>query len=149
MKEGTAEPHCLDRGGADDADTDNEGKESAQRSIEGSENASDAAEDALASDSGNGELCSQEGQGADEDAKHADHDGNTESEDEAEGIADARGTEGDGQSLTLHEHFPHTAKPLAKHVPRTLFDVEKCSRIFYGNDSFYVLFRLHQVSHAS
>ncbi|GFY88375.1 SIN3-like 3 [Actinidia rufa] len=35
-------------------------------------------------------------------------------------------------------------KPLTKRVPPALHDKEKGSRIFYGNDSFYVLFRLHQ-----
>jgi paired amphipathic helix protein Sin3a len=36
-------------------------------------------------------------------------------------------------------------KPLAKHVPSALHEKGKDSQVFYGNDSFYVLFRLHQV----
>ncbi|KAK8643559.1 hypothetical protein V6N13_012848 [Hibiscus sabdariffa] len=37
-----------------------------------------------------------------------------------------------------------TVKPLAKHVPSALRENENDSRVFYGNDSFYVLFKLHQ-----
>ena len=63
----------------------------------------------------------------------------------AEGMADAHDVEGDGTSLPLSERFLLTVKPLAKHVPPSLHDKEKDTRVFYGNDSFYVLFRLHQV----
>lgn len=40
------------------------------------------------------------------------------------------------------------SKPLIVHVPLLLQDKEKerATQIFYGNDSFYVLFRLYQVS---
>ena len=47
------------------------------------------------------------------------------------------------------ERYLQPVKPIAKHVP-LIIQVGECnsrndSRIFYGNDSFYVLFRLHQV----
>jgi paired amphipathic helix protein Sin3a len=68
-----------------------------------------------------------------------------ESEREGEGMADANDVEGDGASLPYSECFLLTAKPLVKHVRPVLHGKEKNVQIFYGNDSFYVLFRLHQV----
>ncbi|KAK8626397.1 hypothetical protein V6N13_134043 [Hibiscus sabdariffa] len=55
--------------------------------------------------------------------------------------------EGDGTLLPFSERCLLTVKPLAKHVPSALRENENenDSRVFYGNDSFYVLFRLHQV----
>ncbi|XP_018446128.1 paired amphipathic helix protein Sin3-like 5 [Raphanus sativus] len=55
----------------------------------------------------------------------------------------------DGSFLTISERYLQPVKPLAKHVPVKLQVSEKNSpndsRVFYGNDSFYVLFRLHQM----
>ncbi|KAI7997700.1 Paired amphipathic helix protein Sin3-like 3 [Camellia lanceoleosa] len=68
-----------------------------------------------------------------------------ESEGEAEGTADAHDVEGEGTLLPLSECFLQTVKPLTKHVPLALHG-KKDSHVFYGSDSFYVLFRLHQVS---
>lgn len=129
-------------GGENDADADDEGEESAQRSSEDSENASENG-DVSGSESGDGEECSREER--EEDVDNDEHDTKAESEGEAEGMADAHDVEGDGISLPLSERFLLTVKPLAKHVPPALHDKEKDSRVFYGNDSFYVLFRLHQV----
>lgn len=39
--------------------------------------------------------------------------------------------------------FSATAKPLSKRCTSTSVEVEK--EVFYGDGSFYVLFRLHQV----
>ncbi|XP_016647559.1 PREDICTED: paired amphipathic helix protein Sin3-like 4 isoform X1 [Prunus mume] len=128
-------------GGENDADADDEGEESAQRSSEDSENASENG-DVSGSESGDGEECSREER--EEDGDNDEHDTKAESEGEAEGMADAHDVEGDGISLPLSERFLLTVKPLAKHVPSALHDKEKDSRVFYGNDSFYVLFRLHQ-----
>lgn len=126
-----------------DADADDEGEESAQRSSEDSENASEAG-DVSASESGDGEECSHEDHEDDDD--HDDQDGKVESEGEAEGMADVHDAEGEGTSLPFSERGLHTVKPLAKHIPSALHDKEeKVSRIFYGNDSFYLLYRLHQV----
>uniref|UniRef100_A0A0D9UVW5 Histone deacetylase interacting domain-containing protein n=1 Tax=Leersia perrieri TaxID=77586 RepID=A0A0D9UVW5_9ORYZ len=143
---GEAEPSCAEAAGENDADADDEGEESAQRSTEDSENASEAGEDASGSESGDGEECSREDHDEEEeDMDHDDHDAKAESEGEAEGTIDTHDVEG-GISLPLSERFLYSVKPLAKHVPTALHDRdEKSSRIFYGNDSFYVLFRLHQI----
>uniref|UniRef100_A0A803PD15 Histone deacetylase interacting domain-containing protein n=1 Tax=Cannabis sativa TaxID=3483 RepID=A0A803PD15_CANSA len=131
---GVEELCCGEAGGENDAD--DEGEESAQRSSEDSENASENG-DVSVSESGDGEECSREEHGEEHDTK-------AESEGEAEGMADAHDVDGDGTSLPFSERFLLTVKPLAKHVPPSLHDKEKDSRVFYGNDSFYVLFRLHQ-----
>lgn len=133
-----------DGDGDGDGDADDEGEESAQRSSEDSEN-ENASEngDVSQSESGDGEDVEEH----DDDGDH-DEDGQTtnkvESEGEAEGMADAHDAEGDVASLPFSEYFLLTVKPLAKHVPSVLRDRGKESRIFYGNDSFYVLLRLHQ-----
>ena len=137
-------PRAAEFAGENDADVDEEGEESAQRSTEDSENASEAGEDASGSESGDGEECSREDH---EDEEDADHDAKAESEGEAEANTEAHDADG-GISLPFSERLHNAVKPLAKHVPTALHDrEEKFSRIFYGNDSFYVLFRLHQVSY--
>ncbi|CAH8302693.1 unnamed protein product [Eruca vesicaria subsp. sativa] len=72
-----------------------------------------------------------------------------ESENEAVGMINSN-EGGDGSFLTFSERYLKPVKPLAKHVPVTLLQVSESnspndSRVFYGNDSFYVLFRLHQM----
>ena len=129
-------------GGEDDVDADDEGDESAHRSMEESENASENG-DVSASESGDGDDHSHEHE---EDGDN-ENDNKAESEGEAEGMADAQ-EDGDGISLSLSERFLQTVKPLAKHVPASLQERTNNSCVFYGNDSFYVLFRLHQVSTA-
>lgn len=138
---------CGGAGGENDADADDEGEESAQRSMEDSENASEAGEDVSGSESGDGDCSREDHEEEEEDVDNDDNDGKAESEGEAEGMTDTRDAKGDGASLPFSERFLLIVKPLAKHVPSALRDREKESRIFYGNDSFYVLFRLHQVSH--
>ena len=125
-------------GGENDAD--DEGEESPHRSLEDSENASENG-DISGTESADGEECSRE---REEDGGH-DHDDKAESEGEAEGMADANDVEGDCASLPYSERFLVNVKPLAKYVPPTLHEKERIGRVFYGNDSFYVLFRLHQV----
>lgn len=120
-----------------EADADDEGEESAQRSSDESENAFENG-DASGSESADGDDCSPE------DRDEGDHENKAESEGEAEGMADAHDVEGDAMLLPFSERFLKTVKPLTKHVPLVLHDEEKDSRIFYGNDSFYVVFRLHQ-----
>ncbi|KAJ6431183.1 hypothetical protein OIU84_018637 [Salix udensis] len=132
---------CGEAGGENDADADDEGDESVQRSTEDSENASENG-DVSGSESGDGEDCSREEHG--EDGDQDEHDNKAESEGEAEGMADAHDVEGDGTMLPFSERFLLNVKPLAKHVPPSLHDKEKGCRVFYGNDSFYVLLRLHQ-----
>lgn len=132
------EVHHGDAGRENDVDADDDGEESAHRSSEDSENASENG-DVSPSESGEGEDCSPEH----EDGEHDENDNKAESEGEAEGMADAQ-EDGDGISLPLSERFLQTVKPLAKHVPASLNERTKNSRVFYGNDSFYVFFRLHQ-----
>ncbi|ONM30585.1 Paired amphipathic helix protein Sin3-like 3 [Zea mays] len=141
---GEVVPSSAEAAGENDADADDEGEESAQRSTEDSENASEAGEDASGSESGDGEECSREDHDEEEeDMDHDDQDAKAESEGEAEGTTETHDVEG-GISLPLSERFLYSVKPLAKHVPTALHDRE-FSRVFYGNDSFYVLFRLHQI----
>ncbi|KAM0834829.1 hypothetical protein ACQ4PT_063342 [Festuca glaucescens] len=138
-------PRAAEFAGKNDADVDDEGEESAQRSTEDSENASEAGEDASGSESGDGEERSREDHEDEEDADHGDPDVKAENEGEAEGNTEAHDADG-GISLPFSERLQDAVKPLAKHVPTALHHrKEKFSRIFYGNDSFYVLFRLHQI----
>ncbi|KAB2042110.1 hypothetical protein ES319_D02G193000v1 [Gossypium barbadense] len=125
-------------GGENDADADDEGDESAQRTSEDSENASENGE-VFGSDSGEGESREEQ----EEDIDHDEHDNKVESEGEAEGMADAHDAEADVTLLPFSERFLLTVKPLAKYVPSPLHENKKDSQVFYGNDSFYVLFRLH------
>ncbi|XP_044489130.1 paired amphipathic helix protein Sin3-like 4 isoform X2 [Mangifera indica] len=140
-RHGEEEICCGEVGGENEADADDEGEDSAQRSSEDTENASENG-DVSGSESGDAEDCSREEH--EEDGDHDEHDNKAESEGEAEGMADAHDVEGDGPLLPYSERFLLTVKPLAKHVNPSLRDKEKNSRVFYGNDSFYVLFRLHQ-----
>ncbi|CAN1322237.1 Paired amphipathic helix protein Sin3-like 2, partial [Linum perenne] len=129
------ELHCPVGEGENDGDAD------ADADDEDSENASEAADDASTSESA-GDECSREEHDEDEDLEHDDVDGKVESECEAEGT-NAHFGMGD---VPLAERVLLSVKPLAKYVPRNLLDMErKDLRIFYGNDDFYVLFRLHQI----
>ncbi|KAL3511225.1 hypothetical protein ACH5RR_030626 [Cinchona calisaya] len=128
--------------GENNADGDNQGEESAHRSSEDSENASGNG-DVSASESADGEECSPEE--PDEDGDNDANVNKAESEGEAEGLADAHDVEGDTAMLQLSERFLQTCKPLTKLIPPGSSEVEKDSQIFYGNDSFYVLFRLHYI----
>lgn len=125
---GEEEASCRQASGENDAEVDEEGEVSAQRSDDDSENASENGENS-GIESGDGKHCSREHK--------------AESEDEAEGISDSHDVE--GTSKRFAELFLHTVKPLVKHVPPALCSEPKDSRIFYGNDSFYILLRLHQV----
>ncbi|KAI9153728.1 hypothetical protein LWI28_015603 [Acer negundo] len=126
---------CQGVGGENDADADDED----------SENASAAGDDALGSESA-GDECSREEHEEEEDVERDEVDGKAESEGEADGMANQHFVGGDGMHLSVSERFPFSVKPLAKYVPTTLLGNEsKDSRVYYGNDDFYVLFRLHQI----
>ncbi|KAJ7974484.1 Paired amphipathic helix SIN3-like protein [Quillaja saponaria] len=134
-KSGNGEECCQDAGGDNDADADDED----------SGNVSEAGEDVTGSESA-GDECSREDHEEEEDIEHDDVDGKAESEGEAEGVCDVQFAGGDGMSLPFSERFLSSAKPLRKHVPLVSCDAERTdSRVFYGNDDFYTLFRLHQV----
>ncbi|XP_076901837.1 paired amphipathic helix protein Sin3-like 2 [Bidens hawaiensis] len=84
---------------------------------------------------------------AEEGGDHDDVDGKAESEGEAEGLDDASFAGGYLTSLQPSERFLVSAKPLTKRVviDSPLPNSERNDYVFYGNDNFYVLFRLHQV----
>jgi len=126
---------CGVAGGENDDESDG----SPHRSSDDSENASENG-DVSGTESADGEECSRE-----EHEEDGDHDNKVESEGEAEGMADANDVEGDGASLPYSERFLLTVKPLVKYVSPVFHGKEDNVQIFYGNDSFYVLFRLHQV----
>ncbi|KAL2559634.1 Paired amphipathic helix protein Sin3-like 4 [Forsythia ovata] len=121
---------CEEAGGKNDADADGEGDGSA----EGSSDSDYASEngDVLESVFSDAEDCSPE------------PDDKAGSEGEAEGTTDALETEGDGVAMPFSERFRQSCQPLAVYIPPQLCGEQKNSQIFYGNDSFYVLFRLHQ-----
>ncbi|XP_057419362.1 paired amphipathic helix protein Sin3-like 4 isoform X2 [Lotus japonicus] len=133
------EKSCGEPEGENDGDDEHE--ESPHRSSDDSENASENG-DVSGTESADGEECSREEH--EEDGDH-EHDNKAESEGEAEGMADANDDEGDGASLRYSERFLLTVKPLAKHVLPVLREEKRNAQVFYGNDSFYVLFRLHQI----
>lgn len=130
------EMECAGKGeGEHDADADDEGEESAPKSSDDSENPSEAGEEASGSESGNAEDSRED----DEDEQEV----KNESEGEAEGMADA---EGEATSLASSEKLLHSCIPLAVHAPSIMSNPvpNRESTVFYGNDTLYVLFRLHQ-----
>eukprot|EP00252_Welwitschia_mirabilis_P014418 TRINITY_DN3168_c0_g1_i2.p1 TRINITY_DN3168_c0_g1~~TRINITY_DN3168_c0_g1_i2.p1 ORF type:complete len:1345 (-),score=339.72 TRINITY_DN3168_c0_g1_i2:26-4060(-) len=116
-----------------------DGAESAPKSGDDSENAFDGGEEVSGSDSGNEDDCSHDDN---EDTDHVEE-GKAESEGEAE-VADARDTD-EVDSFELLERFTHTDKPLPEHLLSiALNKLSEKDTVFYGNDAFYILFRLHQ-----
>ncbi|XP_019161607.1 PREDICTED: paired amphipathic helix protein Sin3-like 2 isoform X2 [Ipomoea nil] len=125
---------CQDAACENDADVDDED----------SENASVAGDDVSGSESAADE-CSREEHEEEEDGEHDEADGKAESEGEAAGMSEAHFI-GDNSSLPLSERILLRSKPLTKNVVSSLYGSEKkYPRVFYGNDNFYVLFRLHQI----
>ncbi|KAF8102258.1 hypothetical protein N665_0199s0033 [Sinapis alba] len=133
--------------GENDANAVDEGDESAPRSSDGSGNTSQNG-DVSGTESGDGEGgCYPEDE--------MEHNNKAESEGEAEeeeGMSDAHDdAEGDRPVLPISVRNLLHVKPLAKYIPPALCDKDnkdvtrKNSRVFYGNDSYYVLFRLHQI----
>ncbi|XP_038703904.1 paired amphipathic helix protein Sin3-like 2 isoform X2 [Tripterygium wilfordii] len=134
QKSGKEEGLCCQDTGGNDADADDED----------SENASEAGDDVSSSESADDE-CSREEIGEEEDVEHDEIDGKGESEGEAEGMADTQFLGGGDSSSLPSERFLLSVKPVAKHIPSGLVNEErKDSRVLYGNDDFYILFRLHQ-----
>lgn len=128
------EPGFLETGAENDAEVE----ENAARSSEDSRNAYE-----------NGDVSGTESGGGEDPEDDLDHNNKGESEGEAEGMADAHDAEEDGSAIPFSARFLLHVKPLAKYVPSALAfhdkDNLKNSQVFYGNDSFYVLFRLHRV----
>lgn len=123
-----------------------DGNKVTEKSSEGDENASKTI--ASGSKFGGSQVSSDEEH---KEAMNCDRlDSVAESEnDEVEPMVNSNEGE-DGSFSTFSERYLQPVKPLAKHVPGTMqaseSDSRNDSRVFYGNDSFYVLFRLHQVS---
>lgn len=124
-------PCSRDGGGGNNAEGDDEDSEhgSDKGDMSGSESA--------------GDECSHE-EHEDDDNVENDDDAKAETEDEADGTVDAPCVV-DAITIPLSEHFLASVKPLSKHLQGALPEGRNCLRIFYGNDDFYVLFRLHQV----
>lgn len=121
-------------------DADDEGEESAQKSSSGSDTPSEVGEEVSASEQSGDEQ-------SEHDEEEEEQEGKAESEGEAEGMTDVDDGDGDGNSsLADSEHSYARCKPLAAY-PGTgtglvgVSNWKKGGRIFYGNDTFYVLFR--------
>lgn len=131
---GIREENCADAAGENDEDADDEE----------SENVSEAGEDVSGSESA-ADDCSREEHDEEDDGDN-DLNGKAESEGEAENNSEAHDTGADGASVPQSERFLMTCKPLSKHAASPILGAgKKDQRFFYGNDTFYVLFRLHQV----
>lgn len=118
FKETKTKVRCQNRFHEDD-----EGEESAHRSSCDSENGD-----------GSGSETADVADGSPKD-----HDDKDESEGEGEGEGDEHET-----LLPFSELFLDTVKPLTKYVPEVSRNDTNDPRVFYGSDSFYVFFRLHQ-----
>lgn len=122
------------------ADADDEGEESAQKSSSGSDTPSEVGEEVSASEQSGDEHSEHEEEEEEEEGK-------AESEGEAEGMTDLDDGDGDGNSsLADSEHSYAHCKPLAAYPGSGaglvgVSQLKKDGRIFYGNDTFYVLFR--------
>ncbi|KAG2321569.1 hypothetical protein Bca52824_014782 [Brassica carinata] len=133
-------------GSGNDGNAVDEGDESAPRSSDGSGNTSQNG-DVSGTESGDGEGCYPE----DEMEHNHKAESEGEAEEEEEGMSDAHDdAEGDRPVLPVSVRNLLHVKPLAKYVPPALCNKDKDvtrknSRVFYGNDSYYVLFRLHQI----
>uniref|UniRef100_A0A1J3GR05 Paired amphipathic helix protein Sin3-like 2 n=2 Tax=Noccaea caerulescens TaxID=107243 RepID=A0A1J3GR05_NOCCA len=134
----TAKPeHSVEAEGENDDDADDE---------DGDE-ASEAGEDASGTES-IGDECSQDDNGVEEEGEHDEIDAKAESEGEAEADGmESHLIEEDNGLLPSSERVLLSVKPLSKHVAAAAFldERKKDSRVFYGNDDFYVLFRLHRI----
>ncbi|CAN4079305.1 unnamed protein product [Withania somnifera] len=130
---GAEEIGCQDAAGENDADD------------EDSENVSEAEEDVSGSESAADE-CSREEHEEEDDGEHEELDGKAESEGEAEGTSEAHYAGGDCNMLQMSDRVLLTSKPLTKYVASPVYGgALKYPRVFYGNETFYVLFRLQQI----
>ncbi|CAN7113330.1 unnamed protein product [Brassica rapa subsp. narinosa] len=83
---------------------------------------------------------------ASEGGEECSHDENREDESGEHEEVDSQSLAGDTELLRQSERVLLSARPLSKHVAAVLRDGRtKDIRVFYGNDDFYVLFRLHQI----
>ncbi|XP_073050170.1 paired amphipathic helix protein Sin3-like 4 isoform X2 [Primulina eburnea] len=134
----TEEEKCKEDAEETEANADDGDEMSTKGSSDG-ENLSENV-DASESESADGVECSPEE--PDEDGEHNENDSKIESDGDVGGAVNAHDTEG----LTVFtDRFSQNAKPLTMKIPVGLLGKAKNSEFFYGNDSFYLLFRLHQM----
>ncbi|VYS66870.1 unnamed protein product [Arabidopsis thaliana] len=126
--------HSVEAEGENDEDADDED----------GDDASEAGEDASGTES-IGDECSQDDNGVEEEGEHDEIDGKAESEGEAEEM-ESHLIEDKGL-FPSSERVLLSVKPLSKHIAAAALvdEKKKDSRVFYGNDDFYVLFRLHRI----
>lgn len=144
-KDGGVVVGCTEAGARSNAPAEDDGSKITQKLQEANENSSRIVIAPGSSKFGGQVSSDEEHKGA----MNCDRrDSVAESENEAVGNGNSNEGE-DGSFFTFSERYLQPVKPLAKHVPGTLeaseSDSRNGSRVFYGNDSFYVLFRLHQV----
>ncbi|XP_010692047.2 paired amphipathic helix protein Sin3-like 2 isoform X2 [Beta vulgaris subsp. vulgaris] len=137
VKHSTEKQHYRD-GNGEDAGIEND----ADADDEDSENASEAGDDMSGSESPGDECSREEHEEEEEDVEHDEIEGKAESEGEVE----VHCSGGDASTSSLSERFLLSVKPLAKYASLVSQDIsKKDSRVFYGNDNFYVLLRLHRI----
>ncbi|XP_073300392.1 paired amphipathic helix protein Sin3-like 4 isoform X3 [Primulina huaijiensis] len=134
----TEEENCNKDAEETGANADDEDEMSTKGSSDG-ENLSENV-DASESESADGVECSPEE--PDENGEHNENDSKIESDGDVGGTVNAHDTEG---LTAFADRFSQNAKPLTMKIPVGLLGKAKNSEIFYGNDSFYSLFRLHQM----
>ncbi|KAK4481866.1 hypothetical protein RD792_012777 [Penstemon davidsonii] len=124
-------------------ETEEETDANANGEVEGSAQVSSESENV----SENGNISASESadgspEDPDEDGDHYENDNKAESEGEADGTVDVHENEG---VMPSSDCSLEKLNPLNMKILTTLLGKEKNSQIFYGNDSFYLLFRLHQM----
>ncbi|KZV47993.1 hypothetical protein F511_32684 [Dorcoceras hygrometricum] len=134
----TEEEKCKEDVEETDANANDEDEMSTKCSSDG-ENLSENV-DASESESADGIECSPEE--PDEDGEHNENDSKIENAGDVGGAVNPHETEG---LTAFTDRLSQNAKPLTMKIPVGLLGKEKNSEIFYGNDSFYLLFRLHQM----
>ncbi|XP_076894723.1 paired amphipathic helix protein Sin3-like 2 [Bidens hawaiensis] len=99
------------------------------------------------SENNHDDVSGSESAGDDDLSKEENEDEDGENDDDDDGKAESEGDAEDTNFVSGDGiYYLRTTKPLAKCVATPSCGIEKKdSRVFYGNDGFYTLFRLHQV----
>ncbi|CAM6112569.1 unnamed protein product [Calypogeia fissa] len=137
---GQHEAEDSEGNGDRDGDADDEGEESASENMSEDGDVSD-------NDSADGDDGSRDEHDDEEEDEEAGQDGKAESEGEADGDGDQNHGERDRLSSAPSSDLSFTScKPLAAYWGSTDLPAAtlNSSSVVYGNDSFYVIFRLHQ-----
>ncbi|XP_073054342.1 paired amphipathic helix protein Sin3-like 3 isoform X2 [Primulina eburnea] len=113
-----------------------------EMSTKGSSDGENLSENVDASESESADGVERSPEERDENGEHNENDSKIESDGDVGGTVNAPDTEG---LAAFADRFSQNAKPLTMKIPVGLLGKAKNSEIFYGNDSFYSLFRLHQM----